>query len=180
MQAYGPLDHLAIIYNTTEPGPGVVVDKLRELAGEFGFRLSAWPVPVATDGTARADALPKLVREVSETKPDFLYLGPDSFLGANRATVTAAAADAGVPTFVSSEVYLKDAQALAGVVSRYFNMGQFCAYKAEQILVHGIRPQDIPFETLKRFSYMVRADTARQIDYYPPIRLLDMTEFVGE
>jgi putative ABC transport system substrate-binding protein len=122
--------------------------------------------------------LPDLVREVGKTKPDFVYLGPDSFLGANRSVVTEAAAEAGVPTFVSSEVYLKSAEALAGVVSRYYNMGQFCAYKAEQILVKGIPPKAIPFETLKRFSYMVRADTARKIDYYPPIQLLNIAEFI--
>ncbi len=178
MQAYGPLNHLAVIYNTTEPGPGVVVDKFRELSEQFGFRLSAWPVPLDPDGKSRADSLPDLVREVGKTKPDFVYLGPDSFLGANRRVVTEAAAEAGVPTFVSSEVYLKSAEALAGVVSRYYNMGQFCAYKAEQILVQGIPPKAIPFETLKRFSYMVRADTARKIDYYPPIQLLNIAEFI--
>ncbi len=178
MQAYGPLNHLAVIYNTTEPGPGVVVDKFRELSSQFGFRLSAWPVPLGPDGKSRVDSLPDLVGEVAKSKPDFVYLGPDSFLGANRRVVTEAAAKAGVPTFVSSEVYLKSAEALAGVVSRYYNMGQFCAYKAEQILVQGISPEAIPFETLKRFSYMVRADTARQIDYYPPIRLLNIAEFI--
>jgi putative ABC transport system substrate-binding protein len=180
MRAYGPLNHLAVIYNTTEPGPGVVVDKLRELSESLGFRLSAWPVPLGPDGKSRADSLPDLVREVGKAKPDFVYLGPDSFLGANRDIVTKAAAEAGVPTFVSSEVYLKSAQALAGVVSRYYNMGQFCAYKAEQILVQGISPAAIPFETLKRFSYMVRADTARRIDYYPPIQLLNMAEFIQD
>lgn len=180
MQAYGPLNHLAVIYNTTEPGPGVVLDKFRELSKQFGFQLSAWPVPLGPDGKSRVDSLPDLVGEVAKTKPDFVYLGPDSFLGANRRVVTEAAAKAGVPTFVSSEVYLKSAEALAGVVSRYYNMGQFCAYKAEQILVQGISPKAIPFETLKRFSYMVRADTARQIDYYPPIQLLNIAEFIQD
>jgi len=178
MQAYGPLRHLAVIYNTTEPGPGVVVEKFRELSSQFGFRLSAWPVPLGPDGKSRVDSLPDLVSEVAKSKPDFVYLGPDSFLGANRRIVTEAAAKAGVPTFVSSEVYLKSAEALAGVVSRYYNMGQFCAYKAEQILVQGISPEAIPFETLKRFSYMVRAETARKIDYYPPIQLLNIAEFI--
>jgi len=178
MQAYGPLEHLAIIYNTTEPGPKVVVDKLAALSETFNYRLSAWTVPVGPDGKSRPDSLPDLVRKVAATEPDFIYLGPDSFLGAHRRVVTEAAAEVGVPTFVSSEVYLKKAEALAGVVSRYYNMGQFCAYKAEQILVHGIPPKDIPFETLQRFSYMVRATTARRIDNFPPLQLLNMAEFV--
>lgn len=178
MQAYGPLNHLAIIYSTTEPGPKVVVDKLNQLSETFGFHLSAWPVPVGPDGKSRPDSLPALVQRVAETDPDFLYLGPDSFLGANRGVVTEAAADFRVPTFVSSEVYLKKAEALAGVVSSYYNMGQFCAYKAEQILVKGIPAKDIPFETLKRFSYMIRSSTARRIDNFPPLQLLNMAEFV--
>lgn len=178
MQAYSPLHHLAVLYNTTEPGPGVVVSKLRSLADRFGYRLSVWPVPLDAAGKPRADALPDVVRAIAATKPDFLYLGPDSFLGANRMAITAAATEARLPTFVSSEVYLKEATALAGIVSSYYPMGQFCAYKAEQILVQGINPANIPFETLQRFSYMVRADTARAIDFFPPIGLLNMAEIV--
>ena len=83
-----------------------------------------------------------------------------------------------MPTFVSSEIYLKEADAMAGLVSRYYNLGQFCAYKAEQILVRGIRPQDIPFETLKRFSYMIRTDIAGRVDDYPPLSLLNMAELL--
>lgn len=179
MQAYAPLRHLAVIYNTTEPGPGVVVAKLRAISQAFGFRLTAWPVPLDAEGKPRPDSLPELVRKVAAARPDFLYLGPDSFLGANRQIVTEAALEVKLPTFVSSEIYLKDANALAGIVSRYYNMGQFCAFKAEQILVHGTPPKDIPFETLKRFSYMVRADTARAIDHFPPLGLLNMAEIVS-
>ena len=65
MQAYGPLRHLAAIYNTTEPGPGVVVAKLRKLAEQQGFTFKAWPVPVDAAGAPRADALPDLVRRVA-------------------------------------------------------------------------------------------------------------------
>jgi putative ABC transport system substrate-binding protein len=176
MQAYGRLQRLAVIYNSTEPGPGVVVEKLRRISETVGFRLMAWPVPLDGDGKPRPDSLPGLVRKVAQTRPDFLYLGPDSFLGANRQIVTAAAIDLKLPTFVSSEIYLKESDALAGIVSSYYNMGQFCAFKAEQILVHHIRPKDIPFETLKRFSYMIRADVARNVDYFPPLGLLNMAE----
>jgi ABC-type uncharacterized transport system substrate-binding protein len=179
MQAYAPLRHLAVIYNTTEPGPGIVVEKLRALSEGFGFRLTTWVVPLDAEGKPRPDSLPVLVRKVAAAKPDFLYLGPDSFLGANRQIVTDAAIESKLPTFVSSEIYIKEASALAGIVSRYYNMGQFCAFKAEQILVHGIPPKDIPFETLKRFSYMIRVDTARAIDHFPPLGLLDMAEIVG-
>lgn len=178
MNAYAPLHHLAVIYNTTEPGPGVVVEKLRRLSEAFGFRLSAFRVPLDASGKPRADSLPDLVRQVADAKPDFLYLGPDSFLGANSEAVSAAALEMHVPTFVSSEVYLKEADALAGLVSIYYNMGQFCAFKAEQILVHGVSPRDIPFETLKRFSYMIRTDVARKVGQYPPLGLLNMAELM--
>lgn len=178
MQAYAPLHHLAVLYNTTEPGPGVVVQKLRSLADTFGYHLSVWPVPLDAEGKPRPDSLPSLVHAIAKTKPDFLYLGPDSFLGANRVAITAAAEAERVPTFVSSEVYLKEATALAGIVSNYYAMGQFCAYKAEQILVNGVKPSDIPFETLRRFSYIVRVDTARSIDFFPPLGLFNMAELI--
>ncbi|MFO1113116.1 MAG: ABC transporter substrate-binding protein [Rhodospirillales bacterium] len=178
MQAYAPLQHLAVMYNTSEPGPGVVVAKLKALAHAAGFRLSAWPVPLDAQGNPQADSLPELVRKIAATKPDFLYLGPDSFLGAHRDVVTEAALQRKLPTFVSSEIYIKEANALAGIVSKYYNMGQFCAFKAEQILIQGKSPRDIPFETLKRFSYMIRADTARTVDNFPPIGLLDMADVI--
>lgn len=180
MQAYGPLRTLAVIYNTSEPGPGVVLAKLRLLSMSFGFRVTAWPVPLDAAGKPRPDSLPELVRTVAASAPDFLYLGPDSFLGANRQAVTDAANQYGLPTFVSSEIYLKEASALAGIVSGYYSMGQFCAFKAEQILVRGIRPQDIPFETLKRFTYVIRADTARRVDSFPPLGLLNMAEILRD
>ena len=93
MQAYAPLHHLAVIYNTTEPGPGVVVAKLRALSEAFGFRLTTWSVPLDAEGKPRPDSLPELVRKVAAAKPDFLYLGPNSFLGANREIVTDAASN---------------------------------------------------------------------------------------
>jgi putative ABC transport system substrate-binding protein len=135
-------------------------------------------VPVDGSGKPRPESLQDLIGKVAAAKPDFLYLGPDSFLGAHRAVVTQAAAERNLPTFVSSEIYLKEANALAGIVSRAYNMGQFCGFKAEQILVHGVAPRDIPFETLKRFSYMIRADTAQNVGYYPPVGLLNMAEML--
>lgn len=178
MKAYAPLRRLAVLINATELGPLVVVDKLRKLSKENGFELEEWRVPLDAAGKPRADALPEVIARIAATDPDFLYLGPDSFFGANVAAVTRAALDNKLAVFGSSEIYLTAGEALGGVVSRYYNMGQFCAYKAEQILVRGTPPAAIPFETLKRFSYIINIAAARQQDFYPPIQLLNMAEIV--
>jgi putative ABC transport system substrate-binding protein len=178
IRAYGGLRQLAVLYNPGEPGPVVVVRKLRELAATLSFTLREWRVPLDAEGRPRADALPATIAEIAATRPDFLYLGPDSFLGANAAVVTAAALQHGLAVFGSSEVYLTVGTALGGVISRYYSMGQFCAYKAEQILVDGVHPAAVPFETLKRFSFVINIAAARAQGFYPPIQILNMAEIV--
>jgi putative tryptophan/tyrosine transport system substrate-binding protein len=178
MHAYARLQRLAVLYNPTEPGPVVVVEKLRALAKLQGFELAEWTVPVSAEGKPQPEGIPDVLAAIARTKPDFLYLGPDSYLGAHAMLATRLALEQGLRVFGSSEVYLKGGMALGGVVSRYYNMGQFCAYKAELILLRGVAPKDIPFETLQRFSYMINIDTAKQADFFPPIQLLNMAEIL--
>jgi putative tryptophan/tyrosine transport system substrate-binding protein len=177
MQAYLPVARLAVIYNTTEPGPGIVVERMRALAGEMGYELLPLPVPLA-GGEPDPASLPGLVAEARAAGADALYLGPDSFLGAHRHLVTESARDQGLPTFVSSEVYLHDGAALAGVVSPYYNIGAFCAHKAQEIL-NGRDPGTIPFETLERFSYLIDLEVARAVGVLPPLSLLTFAEIIG-
>ncbi len=182
MSLYADIEHLAVLYNPTEASPVSTVHELRQFAeqDDFGFALSEWPVPLDDNGTPQADALADLIARIAETRPDFLYLGPDSFLAVHRALVTAEARKHGLPTFVSSEVYVREGEALAGLISNYYNVGQYCGYKAEQILSHGMDPADIPFDTLKRFSYLVNLKTARELRFYPPIAILNFAEIVNE
>ncbi|MBW7849331.1 MAG: ABC transporter substrate-binding protein [Rhodospirillales bacterium] len=178
MRAYRAFTRLAVLYNPTEANSVINVAELREQARLLSFTLIEEPVPLA-GGKPDASDLGAVVARLMPRDPHFLYLGPDSFIGANSPAITGAALDLGLPTFSATEAPLRSASALFGLVSRYDNVGRLTAHKAARILRDGLAPGAIPVETLARFSLVVRMDVARRLSFYPPISLLDFAELVG-
>lgn len=178
MAAYRPFQTLGVLYTPTEKNSVVVLEEIRRLGREMGFhtvertfRLDAQRKPVP-DGAA------DLVRELKESGAQWLYLPPDSFLGTQaESVVIPAAMQLGLPTFASTE-QLMQAGALSGLVSRYYNVGEFTAHKAEQILVGKTPPAQIPVETLKRFSYQIRMPAAKRLNLPPPLPMLSYAELI--
>jgi putative tryptophan/tyrosine transport system substrate-binding protein len=178
MAQYRPFQNLGVLYTPTEQNSVVVLEEIRRLGRESGFhtvertfRLDANRKPVA-DGAA------DLVRELKEAGAQWLYLPPDSFLGTlAESVVIPAAMQLGLPTFASTE-QLMQAGALSGLVSRYYNVGQFTAHKAEQILVGKQAAATIPVETLKRLSYQIRMPAARRLNLPPPLPMLSYAELI--
>jgi putative ABC transport system substrate-binding protein len=83
-----------------------------------------------------------------------------------------------LPTFASTE-QLMQAGALTGLVSRYYNLGQFTAHKVEQILVAKQAPAAVPVETLKRFSYQISMSAAHKLKMPPPMGMLNYAELIN-
>ncbi len=177
--AYRPFDTLGVLYTPTERNSVVVLEEIRRLGRERGFhtvertfRLDSTRKPVA-DGAA------DLVRELKEAGAQWLYLPPDSFLGTLAEGIIIPAAMAlGLPTFASTE-QLMQAGALSGLVSRYYNVGQFTAHKAERILVGKQAAATVPVEALKRFSYQIRMPAARELKLPPPLPMMGYAELIG-
>lgn len=178
MRTYRKFSRLAVLYNPTEANSVINVAELREQAQLQAFTLIEEPVPLV-DGKPDAGDLRAAVARLMPRDPHFLYLGPDSFIGANSAMITEAALEFGLPTFSATEAPLRSASALFGLVSRYDNVGRLTAHKAARILRDGLAPGAIPVETLARFSLLVRMEVARRLSFYPPISLLDYAELVG-
>ena len=65
---------------------------------------------------------------------------------------------------------------IAGLVSRYYSVGAFAAFKAEKIMMDGVPAETIPVETLSRMSYLIRMETARRLRVFPPVGLLRIAE----
>jgi putative ABC transport system substrate-binding protein len=109
---------------------------------------------------------------------EWLYLPPDSYLGTQaQKVIIPAAMSVNLPAFASTE-QLMETGALTGLVSRYHSIGQFTAYKAEQILVNKVSPQRIPVETLTRFALQVRMDVAEQLKLPPPLPMFNYAELI--
>jgi putative ABC transport system substrate-binding protein len=105
---------------------------------------------------------------------------PDSFLSTQaRGLVVPAALAQGLPAFASTE-QLMSAGALLGLVSRYYNVGQFAAFKAEQILAGKACAARIPVETLTRFSLQINLNVARRLGALPPLEMFNYAELMGD
>jgi putative ABC transport system substrate-binding protein len=178
--SYRPFETLGVLYTPTEKNSVVIVEELRRLGRESrfqtverSFRLDAERKPVAAGA---AD----LVRELKEAGAQWLYLPPDTYLGTlAQDVIIPSAMELGLPTFASTE-QLMQAGALSGLVSRYYNVGQLTAYKAEQILVARQSPASIPVETLKRFSYQIRMPAARRLNLPPPLAMMGYAELITD
>ncbi len=180
MASYRPFQTLGVLYTPTEKNSVVVLDEIRKLGRANGFDTVSRTFRMDANRKVSADGAADLVRELKEAKAQWLYLPPDSFLGTlAQDVVIPAAMEAGLPTFASTE-QLMQAGALSGLVSRYYNVGQFTAHKAEQILVGKQQPSTIPIETLKRFSYQVRMSAAEKLHLPPPLPMLGYAEIVTD
>jgi len=178
MRAYRTVTRLAVIYNPTESNSALSVRELGRLCAAERIELVAEPVPLDPAGRPRADTLPALVAEVATREPQFLYIGPDTFIGDNRDVITSEASRHHLPVFTGTELEIRTSGAMVGLVTNYYALGKFTGYKAEQILVDRVPAGDIPVETLGRFNYVVKMSVARALGLYPPIALLDYAEII--
>ena len=180
MASYRPFQTLGVLYTPTEQNSVVVLEELRKLGRVNGFDVVSRTFRMDANRKVHAEGAAELVRELKEAKVQWLYLPPDSFLGTlAQDVVIPTAMEAGLPTFASTE-QLMQAGALSGLVSRYYNVGQFTAHKAEQILVGKARPSTVPIETLKRFSFQVRMSAAEKLKLPPPLPMLGYAEIVTD
>ena len=176
MQSYRSVSRLAVIYNPVESNSVLIVKRLNEISEAAHIELISEPVPLNGAGLPIAEAIPGLVAKVSMREPQFLYIGPDTFIGDNRDVLTSEAIARGVPVFTGTELEIRTSNAMLGLVAPYAAIGQFAASKAAQILVEGRAPGDIPVETLQRFVYLVKIAVAKRLGMFPPLGLVDFAE----
>jgi len=178
MRAYMPVDRVAVIFTPTEPNSVLAVEQLAQIGQRMNIRVDRFPVPIDPQGHPDPDALPALVTSAAATGPQFLYLGPDSFIGQYARRVTDLANEHRLPSFASVERMLSGSDALYGLVAPYRKVGRFTATKVERILFGGDDPSDIPVEVLPEFSYFIRADVARDLEIFPRLSLLEYAETI--
>lgn len=174
MARYRAFTRVATPFNPQERNSLSVVAQMRGLLGDGVLEL---PVALAA-GRPDPTSIPGLVAEARRAGAEWLYVPPDTFLNDHRAALTAAALEAGLPCFSASERFVQFAEGLAGLVSRYYSVGAFTGFKAEQILRGGRAAESIPVETLTRFSFLIRMETARRLPLFPPVGLLRVAETV--
>jgi putative tryptophan/tyrosine transport system substrate-binding protein len=174
MRTYRPFTTLGMLYNAAEPNSVVTASRMKQLAATQRFTLVERNFERNTDGKATPEGIAEKIFALKEAGAQWLYLGPDSFLFSQIGAVAKAALDARLPTFSATEAILDStAPVLTGLVSSFNTIGQFAGLKAEQILVQRMRARDIAIETLPRYSFIVRMDVAKQLDFLPPVSLFN-------
>ncbi len=180
MASYRPFKKIGMLYSLNEPNSLAVLKELQELGQRQGFSVLAQAFRVDAAGKSSGEGAADIVRGFAAAGAGWLYMPPDSFLNTQaRDVVIPAALEAKLPVFASTE-QLMAAGALLGLVSRYYNIGQFAAYKAEQILVKRVPAQQIPVETLTRFALQINLPVARRLDALPPLDMFNYAELIGD
>jgi putative ABC transport system substrate-binding protein len=180
MQSYRPVSAIGVLFNPLEENSVINVQGLTAVARAAGVEVHALPVPVDARGQPDAAALPRLVRELAARQPQFLFIGPDSFIGAHRDTVIGEAIALGLPSFTGTELEIVNGRATVGLVTSYYNLGRYMGALIEEVLIGKVAPRDIPVRTLSRFTYMVRMPVARELGLYPGLDILDFAEIITE
>lgn len=179
IQSYRPFKKIGIIYNTDEVNAVVSVEKVREAAEVQGITVVARQVPLDVNGRPIADSLPGLIADLAD-EVELLYIGSSSFILINRDLFTKTAIEHDLPVVAAGEVPVVHSDALMGLVSRYHNIGQLTAAKAEQILAEDADPATLPIEALSRFSLIINMEVAHKLGLYPPIDVLRFAEVIKE
>ena len=179
MRGYRPFKRLGYITNPGESNTVIVAQALQRMATEMKFELIEEVVPLNASGQPDPTALPGLIKRLHERQADVLYIGPSTFLAfTHRDLVSRTAMFEGLPTFCATESIVRKSHCMFGLFSNGANIGRFAAYKATQILVDKVPIERVPAQSLQRFSLLINMSTAKALDLYPPLALLNVAEVI--
>jgi len=180
MRTYRPLSSIGVLYNPLELNSVINVQQLSEVAAAEGVEVIALPVLLDAAGAPDPSSLPGLIARLAARQPQFLFIGPDSFIGQHRDVVIGRALAAGLPSFTGTELEIADGNAMVGLVTSYYNLGRYMGALVERVLQDGVPPADIPVRTLSHFTYVVRLPVARELGLFPPLEVLDFARIITE
>ncbi len=173
-----PLRVLGVIYNPAEQNSVAQVGELVAEEIRMGYRLIKEPFPLDSGGRPDLTKLDVMAGELAAAGANVVYLPSDSFVNANAAVIVEALHSRQLPTFSVTEGPIRQGGALLGVISRYSTVGEFAAYKAEQILFEGKKAAEIPIEALSRHSLIVNLSAVKRLHTYPPLSILRLAELI--
>jgi len=170
IQELGEFKHIGVLYNANEQNSILQVKNIQQVieSGTTGMDITSFAIDSDVDP---AVAIRQAVSRAGDMNVDILYLPSDSYLIANGELIAVAASAEQIPIFSATDGPVQAGHALAGLVSKYYLVGQFAGFKALQIL-QGAQVSEVPIETLTKFNTVINLDMADKVDYYPPVNLL--------
>ena len=176
MRTYMPFEKIGMLYDRSSGAQRRSEAAMRALAEDAGIEFVS-DSPTEPKVERDPAQIEPTLRRLKEAGVDFLYIPPSNFFGAQADLVTSAATELGLPTFCGVETLIRK-HCMTGLVSPLYAVGQFAAFKAEQILIGGKDPGEMPIETLSRFSFVVNIETAHKLKVYPPMEILRFAQFI--
>ncbi|WP_425666795.1 ABC transporter substrate binding protein [Vibrio tubiashii] len=169
---------MGIVFNPLENNAVITARKIQMLSAKFSMDVYLYPLRTK-DGKPDLSSLSKVIETMLEDRVQLAYLPPDSYIISQGKGIVDSLHAQGIATFSATESPIRNHNALFGIVSRYYNVGEFAGHKAEQILSNKRKAQDLPIEPLSQYSYIVNVGAARTLDYYPPVSILKISELIG-
>lgn len=177
MREYKNFTTLGVVFNPAEPNTKFMLDDLMVEAKKIGVKIVSVPVGLNNSKQPDAATLPQKIAEVKAAGAQWLYLGPDTFVGfTHRKITTSESLKINLPVFTANESAIRDADSLFGLFSPVESMARFTAMKASQILLKEKKVENIPIETLQRFSILINMCSAKKLALYPPLGLLNYAD----
>ena len=167
---------LGMLYDKSSNAQRNAEKTVRGLAEEFGLELVS-DSPTEPDVKRDPAEIEPTLKRLKDAGVDLLYIPPSNFFGAHAELVTRLATELGLPTFCGVETLVYQ-HCITGLVSPLYAVGRFAGFKAEQILIGGVDPGEIPIETLSRFSFVVNMESAHKLKVYPPMEILRFAQFI--
>jgi putative tryptophan/tyrosine transport system substrate-binding protein len=177
--SYRPFKRIGVLINPADRDARGARTALTAAAGERGLQLLEATLPLDSSGQPTLAALPALVQELKTRGAEVLFLGASSWSTTALLQPTVQAAHAArLPSYCSTEAAVRQAGCLFALVSTDISSGRFAGYKAAQVLLEKRHIDELPIESLKRFSLLVNMPAAKALGLYPPLLVLEGAELV--
>jgi len=179
IRSYFPaFKRLGLLYNTNENNSVIKMKEIADLAKPMDFELVALELELGADGNPKTESIVARMAELEAAKVDFIYLGSSSFLDFHRDIFTQSAVDHGIPVLSPYERLVRDSHALMSIAARYQDVGALAARQAESILIGQKKSGDLPVLSVDQYAYVVNMTTARELNMFPSIEILQIADIV--
>ena len=168
---------IAALFNPLEENSRLALAALSASAEKAGIAVEKVAINEA-DFAGEVPAIGKILTRIKQSGIELVYLPSDSLLISNARQVVSHSHNAGLLTFSATEAPIRKGGALVGIVAPYRNVGQLAGFKARQIIFGNKKANEIAVETLSRFSLIVNMKAAHQLNYYPPVTMMQFAEVI--
>ena len=174
IEKYFPFSKIGFIYDAKNPYIKKDRQQLQKLSEEKKKELFESAIEESTDQNIK-----QAFETLKKNDIDLLYLASDPLVNKHRNFFIEQATENNIPVFsLSPEAVQKDG-ALISVYYPDYVLGQLTGKKVMQILKEKMPPEDLLMTTPTRTAVMINMATAKRLNKYPPLSLLENAEIVG-